>query len=224
MIAAECGAAAVLLGHTLDDQAETVLLGLARGSGARSLAGMDSVAGGYLRPLLGLRRAQTRAAGQALGLDPWDDPQNADPAYARSRIRQRVLPLMEELLGPGVTQALARTADQLRADADALDGLAGSAVRELTRPWDPSDPARRTLDAAELAALPGAVRSRVLRQTAVAAGSPAGSLTARHVADLDALVTSWHGQRATDLPGHVRCRRRYGRLHFTTGSRSEARS
>lgn len=218
VVAAESGAVAVLLGHTLDDQAETVLLGLARGSGARSLAGMECVAGGYLRPLLGLRRAQTRAACEALGLVPWDDPQNADPAYARSRVRQRLLPLMEELLGPGVTQALARTAEQLRADADALDDLAAGAARGLTRHWDPSDPDSRTLDAAELAALPGAIRSRVLRRAAVAAGAPAGSLTAGHVVDLDALVTGWHGQRGADLPGHVRCRRRYGRLHFTAGS------
>src|SRR5215472_5686059 len=98
--AAECGAAAVLLGHTMDDQAETVLLGLARGSGARSLAGMQAASGRYLRPLLGLRRAQTIAACAAQGLDPWQDPHNTDPAYARTRVRQQILPMMEDLLGP----------------------------------------------------------------------------------------------------------------------------
>src|SRR5215468_924069 len=121
--AVECGATAVLLGHTMDDQAETVLLGLARGSGARSLAGMQAASGRYLRPLLGLRRAQTIAACAAQGLEPWEDPHNADPAYARTRVRQQILPMMEELLGPGVAEALARTADSLRADADALDAL-----------------------------------------------------------------------------------------------------
>src|SRR5215467_1866037 len=129
--ATECGAAAVLLGHTMDDQAETVLLGLARGSGARSLSAMERSSGRYLRPLLGLRRSQTRAACEALGLEPWDDPQNADPSYARTRVRQQVLPLMEELLGPGITEALARTADRLRADADALDDLAEEAADQL---------------------------------------------------------------------------------------------
>src|SRR5712692_1076575 len=99
-VTSETGAVAVLLGHTMDDQAETVLLGLARGSGARSLSGMASVRGTYIRPLLGLRRDQTRAACAALGLDPWDDPQNADPGYARARVRDRLLPIMEELLGP----------------------------------------------------------------------------------------------------------------------------
>src|SRR5262252_7260377 len=110
--AVECGAAAVLLGHTMDDQAETVLLGLARGSGARSLAGMQADSGRYLRPLLGLRRAETRAACAALGLEPWHDPHNADPGYARVRVRTRLLPALEDELGPGVAEALARTADQ----------------------------------------------------------------------------------------------------------------
>src|SRR5215472_15332886 len=129
------GATTIMLGHTMDDQAETILLGLARGSGARSLAGMAPASGRYLRPLLGLRRAQTRAACAALGLEPWDDPQNADHAYARTRVRERILPLMEELIGPGVTEALARTADQLRADADVLDDLAAVQAGRLMRDW-----------------------------------------------------------------------------------------
>lgn len=237
-VADESGAAAILLGHTMDDQAETVLLGLARGSGARSLAGMAPRAGRYLRPLLGLRREQTRAACAALDLEPWDDPHNSDPAYTRVRVRERVLPLLECQLGPGVTEALARTADQLRADADALDDLVDPAAARLMREWPPAADARapdaadspnltgadvrnldvaddRTLDVAELAALPAAIRTRLLRRAAVAAGSPAGALTARHAADLDALVIGWHGQRWTDLPGGLRCQRRYGRLHFT---------
>ena len=209
-----CGAVAVLLGHTMDDQAETVLLGLARGSGARSLAGMDASAGRYLRPLLGVRRAQTAAACAALGLRAWDDPQNADPAFARNRVRLRVLPLLEEQLGPGITEALARTAGQLRADAGLLDGLAAEAAGRLMADWPA---AGRSLDVAGLAALPEPIRSRVLRLAAIAAGAPPGALTAGHVADLDALVTRWRGQRWADLPA-VRCARRCGRLHFTTRS------
>ncbi len=223
--AVECGAAAVMLGHTMDDQAETVLLGLARGSGARSLAGMQGASGRYLRPLLGLRRGQTGAACAALGLEPWEDPQNSDPAYARTRVRQQVLPIMEELLGPGITEALARTAGRLRADADALDALTDEAAGRLMPGWDAPAGAgaeRRTaditLEVPALAALPAAIRTRLLKRAAIAAGAPAGSLSSLHVAQLDALVTSWRGQRWSDLPGGIRCQRRYGRLHFTTRS------
>ncbi|MGI9005941.1 MAG: tRNA lysidine(34) synthetase TilS [Streptosporangiaceae bacterium] len=219
--AVQCGAAAVLLGHTLDDQGETVLLGLARGSGARSLAGMSAVSGRYRRPLLGLRREQTGAACAALGLAPWQDPQNSDPAFARTRVRLSVLPLMEEQLGPGITEALARTASALWADSDALDELAAQACAGLMASWPAAGPGpapagQRTLDVPGLTALASAVRTRVLRRAAIAAGSPPGSLGAVHVGQLDALVTDWHGQQAADLPGGVRCRRRYGRLHFTT--------
>jgi tRNA(Ile)-lysidine synthase len=200
-------AAAVLLGHTLDDQAETVLLGLARGSGARSLAGMAERSGWYLRPLLGLRRAQTRAACAAQGLAAWDDPHNADPGYARVRVRSRLLPALEAELGPGVAEALARTAGQLRADTDALDELAAAAAGQL-------EDGQPGLPAAGLAALPPAIRGRVLRAAALAAGAPAGALAHRHVTEIDALVTSWHGQRGVDLPGGVCCRRQCGRLLF----------
>jgi tRNA(Ile)-lysidine synthase len=208
-------AAAVLLGHTLDDQAETVLLGLARGSGARSLAGMAERSGRYLRPLLGLRRAQTRAACAALGLQPWDDPHNADPGYARVRVRSRLLPALEDELGPGVAEALARTASQLRADADLLDELAARAARELAdADGQPGQAGQPGLPVAGLAALPGAIRGRVLRAAALAAGTPAGALAQRHVTEIDALVTGWHGQRGVDLPGGVRCRRQCDRLLF----------
>jgi tRNA(Ile)-lysidine synthase len=127
------GACAVLLGHTKDDQAETVLLGLARGSGARSLAGMPprSAGGGrYRRPLLALTRSTTEAACEAEGLRPWADPHNSDPSYARSRVRHQVLPVLERELGPGVAAALARTADLLRDDADALDAWADRAYAD----------------------------------------------------------------------------------------------
>ena len=204
------GAAAIMLGHTRDDQAETVLLGLARGSGARSLAGMAPRSGRYLRPLLQLSRAQAAAACTAEGLDPWQDPQNADQAFARVRVRTRILPLMEELLGPGIAESLARTAEQLRADADALDSLAEQEALRLS--------AAGGLPAEPLAGLPDAIRTRVLRAAALAAGCPAGALSARHVSELDALVTSWRGQRWVDLPGEIRCQRRCGRLLFTAGA------
>ena len=215
-VADATGAAAILLGHTTDDQAETVLLGLARGSGPRSLAGMPERHGRCLRPLLGVTRAQTRAACAAMGLEPWDDPQNADPAYARARVRHRLLPALESELGPGVAQALARTAQQLRADADFLDSVAQAEAERIAVPGSGELP----LDA--VAALPQAVRSRVLRNAAIAAGCPAGALTAGHVARLDALVTGWRGQRWTDLPGGVRGLRRYGKLLFSSSNGKDA--
>jgi tRNA(Ile)-lysidine synthase len=208
--ASACGAAAILLGHTRDDQAETVLLGLARGSGTRSLAGMPERNGRCLRPLLGVGRATTRAACAALGLEPWDDPQNADPGYARARVRHRVLPVLEAELGPGVTEALARSAGLLRSDADFLDALATAEAERLCR----GGPG---LGIADLAALAPGIRSRVLRNAAIDAGCPAGALTAGHVAALEALVTGWRGQRWTNLPGGVRGERRYGKLQFSSG-------
>ncbi len=210
--AASAGAVAVLLGHTLDDQAETVLLGLARGSGARSLAGMARTSGRYLRPLLDVHRAQTRAACAALGLEPWDDPQNSDPALTRARVRDQLMPALTEALGPGVAEALARTADLLRADADVLDDIAAAAAEALGG----AAAGQSGWPIAELAAMPEAIRRRVLRLAALAAGCPAGALSHRHVARIDALVIGWHGQRWADLPGGVRCGRRYGRLLFTS--------
>ena len=205
-------ATAVLLGHTLDDQAETVLLGLARGSGARSLAGMAERHGKYLRPLLELRRAQTRAACAALGLEPWDDPQNQDPAFARVRVRHQLMLALESALGPGTAEALARTARLLRADADVLDDLAAAEAARILA----ADSASAGWPTAALSILPAAIRHRILRAAALDAGCPPGALAERHISSLDELVVDWHGQRWTDLPGGVRCQRRYGRLLFTT--------
>jgi tRNA(Ile)-lysidine synthase len=195
-------AAAILLGHTLDDQAETVLLGLARGSGARSLAGMPARRDPYRRPLLGLRRTTTAAACAELGLEPWQDPHNRDFRFTRARVRHQVLPVLEDALGPGVAEALARTASQLRTDADCLEDLAFAQSGDLA--------------AERLAALPAAIRTRVLREAAITAGCPPGALGAGHVEQIDALVTGWRGQRWVDLPGGVRAGRRDGKVWFTS--------
>jgi tRNA(Ile)-lysidine synthase len=202
--AGDVGAAAVLLGHTLDDQAETVLLGLARGSGPRSLAGMPARRGVYLRPLLGVRRSVTAAACAALELPAWSDPHNSDRRFARVRVRLDALPALEAALGPGVAEALVRTAGQLRDDAEVLEKIAAS---ERGRGATP-------MSTASLAGLPGAVRTRVLRSAALDAGCPAGALTAAHVARIEELVIDWHGQRGVDLPGGVRAARRSGEVLF----------
>jgi tRNA(Ile)-lysidine synthase len=213
---AEALGADVLLGHTLDDQAETVLLGLGRGSGPRSIVGMRQRSGCYLRPLLGVRRATTAAACAALGLEPWRDPHNDDPSYQRVRLRREVLPLLESVLQGGVAQALARTAELLRADLDYLDERAAGELAALHRdhaiPADsePGELARSELDAAAVAALPPPLRTRVLRRWAEDGG--AGHLTAHHVDALDALVVRWRGQGPVDLPGGVRARRVSARL------------
>ena len=204
--AAEALAAVVLLGHTLDDQAETVLLGLGRGSGPRSIAGMRARTGCYFRPLLGLRRHVTEAACAALGLVPWQDPQNADPSLQRVRLRREVLPLLEEVLQGGVVEALARTAALLRDDLDALDAAAAEEAKALQG----AAPHGAALEVASLGQLPRAVRTRVLRSWALARG--ATELSAEHTAALDALVTSWHGQGPLELPGDLQVRRSSARL------------
>ncbi|MGC4852697.1 tRNA lysidine(34) synthetase TilS [Micromonospora sp. DT4] len=202
-------AVAVLTGHTRDDQAETVLLALARGAGPRGLAGMPSrreLAGvPLLRPLLGIGREQTRAACAVLGLSPWQDPHNTDPSYARSRVRADVLPALVRALGPGVVDNLARTARLVAADNAALDEIAATALVAARHPAG-------GLAVAELAGLAVAVRGRVLHAWARELGAVAGALSHRHVAALDALVTDWHGQGPTDLPGGVRVLRRGDRL------------
>ncbi|MFC4146730.1 tRNA lysidine(34) synthetase TilS [Micromonospora mangrovi] len=203
------GAAAVLLGHTRDDQAETVLLALARGAGPRGLAGMPvrrELAGvPLLRPLLDVSREDTRKACAALGLTPWEDPHNADPAYARARVRADVLPALVAALGPGVLENLARTAQLLAADTAALDDLAATALADTRSPDG-------GLRVDGLTALPAAVRTRVLHAWARELGASPAALSHRHVVALDALVTHWHGQGPVHLPGGLRVARRATRL------------
>ncbi len=204
-IAEHFNAHVVLLGHTLDDQAETVLLGLARGSGARSLAGMrPAIDGLFHRPLLEVTRAQTEAACSAQGIEFWTDPHNSDPRFTRARVRQEMMPLLERELGPGVAAALARTADQLRADADHLD-LEAARAGESARLDD-------GLSIVALEAMSAAIRTRVLRLAALEAGALPAELFHSHVLEMDRLVTDWHGQKWVDLPGHVRAVREGGRL------------
>ncbi|HEU0205492.1 MAG TPA: tRNA lysidine(34) synthetase TilS [Pseudolysinimonas sp.] len=212
--ASEFGAAAVLLAHTLDDQAETVLLGLARGSGAASLQGMPARRSNgsgrvvLLRPLLGIRRTTTVQACADAGLEPWNDPQNDDPAFTRVRVRTTVLPLLEAELGPGVAEALARTADQLREDAEALDMFADELAEDLAEHAE----AGISLDVPALAANPPAVRQRLIR---LAVSSEFGiALSRQQTLEVARLVTDWHGQEGVDLPG-VRVVRRGGRLQFS---------
>jgi len=204
-VASELGASAVLLAHTLDDQAETVLLGLARGSGSASLQGMAGQRGIFRRPLLGIRRSTTGRACTDAGLEPWADPQNADPGFTRVRVRNRVLPVLEAELGPGVAEALARTAEQLREDSEALGALAEEVAEDLAEPED----AGISLPVDALAANPPALRHRLIRYVVDAEFGV--SLTRAQTLEVARLVTDWHGQAGVDLPG-IRASRRDGRL------------
>jgi tRNA(Ile)-lysidine synthase len=202
-------ATTVLLGHTRDDQAETVLLALARGAGPRGLAGMPYRKGVFVRPLLDVSRADTRKACAALGLTTWEDPHNTDPAFARSRVRADALPALIAALGPSVVDNLARTASQLAADNATLDALAAAALT-----------AARTdagLSAESLVGLTPALRSRVLHAWAKELGAAGGALSHHHVRALDALVTEWHGQGPTTLPGGIAVARRAGYLVRVAG-------
>ncbi len=193
----------IFLGHTRDDQAETVLLGLARGSGTRSLSGMASENGLYVRPLLGITRAQTVLACEEIAIEFWNDPHNMNSDFSRVRVRNEVLPLMEEKIGPGISAALSRSASLLRDDADALDSIADAAISHL----DLTD-----LDCESLGELSRAIRTRIIRTALYAAGAPSGSITWDHVAAVEALITHWHGQGALSLPGGVKVERISGRL------------
>jgi tRNA(Ile)-lysidine synthase len=204
-VAARMDGGAVLLGHTLDDQAETVLLGLTRGSGGRSIAGMRPAFDRFHRPLLGLTRQQTEDACRAEGVEFWTDPHNADPRFTRARIRHRVLPVLEEELGPGVAATLARTAEQLRPDMEALDRLAEELLVGAR------DSQGLVVD--RLEGRPDAVVGRVLRLAALDAGSPGSELFHVHVQALGNLLRgSLRGD--VQLPGHLTAYRTEDHLRF----------
>jgi tRNA(Ile)-lysidine synthase len=213
----------VLLGHTLDDQAETVLLGLGRGSGARSLAGMTTWDPPWLRPLLGLRRADTAAACRAQDLPFWDDPHNTDPRFTRVRLRHEVLPLLEEVLAGGVAEALARTAAQLRDDGEALDAAAHDLLTRAHRNAEDTvqDRATRALDADVLGTAPSAVRRRALRCWLTTHGIT--GLTDLHLRAADDLVGRWRGQGGVALPQRLELIREHGRLRVRTAAWPGAR-
>ena len=204
-LAERVGARRVLLGHTLDDQAETVLLGLTRGSGGRSIAGMRPAYDVFVRPLLDVRRFETEAACAAEEIAWWDDPHNLDPRFTRNRVRHEVMPVLERELGPGVAETLARTAAQLRPDMEALDRMAEEQHAALTT--------ADGLPLAGLHALDEAIASRVLRLAALAAGARDSELFHVHVRALvDLAAGELSGQ--VQLPGHVTAERQAGHVRF----------
>ncbi|CAB4891247.1 MAG: tRNA lysidine(34) synthetase TilS [Actinobacteria bacterium] len=207
-------AKAILLGHTREDQAETVLLRLARGSGTRSISAMQPVAGLLRRPLLGLERSVVHASAsdvcRVLGVDPWQDPHNGDAKFARVRVRAAMATL-EEALGAGFIAGLARTAELAGEDASALEQWSDVSFETLVTFED------RELwaEADQLALLPRAIRSRIIRRMCLDLGAASDAISLAHVQAVDALITQWHGQGAVSLPARVNARRDYGRLILT---------
>jgi tRNA(Ile)-lysidine synthase len=203
----------VLLAHTLDDQAETVLLGLGRGSGARSIAGMRPYDAPWCRPLLAVRRAVTHAACAELGLTAWQDPHNVDRRFTRVRLRTEVLPLLEDVLGGGVAEALARTASALREDTELIDAIAAEAAAGVS--------AGPELKTEALSALPAPVRRRVIRGWLLAGG--AIGLTDKQIRAVDTLITAWRGQGGVAVGSTLRGQRLFaGRRDGLLALRHEA--
>lgn len=199
--AAQCGASAIYLGHTASDQAEGVLLGLLRGSGARSLSGMAKVNGIYRRPLLGLTREEVRKEATRFDFPIWDDPHNDEDRFSRVRIRKFLVEL-ENRIGPGIESALVRTASLLRDDADALDLLTSQVYPTLIK--------GQSLDLKGLMEFPRAIRTRVIKTFLRDAGLPL--MAAEHIDAVEALASQWRGQGAVALPGHVDAAREDGLL------------
>ena len=203
------GAAAILLGHTRDDQAETVLIGLSRGSGPRALAGMPRRAGAYRRPLLELARSTVREAFP--GLQVWEDPHNFDRRFTRSVVRHDVLPHLTEQLGSSVVAALARSATLTRAETEAVDEWSNRLCQAHVRVGGDAVEVDATL-----ADYPQAVVARVMIAAAVAAGCPRERLTSVHVQALTDRLLSWRGQGPIDLPGGIVAGRSSGTVVFRT--------
>lgn len=195
-------ARAIFLGHNQDDLAESVLLGLTQGSGTKSLAGMARQSGIYIRPFLTITREEVINACAEAGIEYWSDPHNEDERFTRVKIRKQVLPLMESLIGPGIKDALARSARIFREDSDALDLLSEEIFATIPDP--------KMIEVALLEKLPVALRKRVIRRAISRLG--ANRISAEQLDWVDALISDWRGQGAVALPAGVTARRESGRL------------
>ena len=213
IVLSETKAKAILLAHTQDDQAETVLMRLTRGSGAKSLSGMTEVSGKYLRPFLHLRKKLVHDSLDLIGLKAWQDPANTDKQYLRVKVRQDLMPRLVEVLGESTISSLDKTAHLLRLDNQALEELAQQFVDSQ------ADVKVNGLNIKELEKLPEAIRTRVLRICGVASGVHPGPFSFEHIEAIDALVKNWHGQGNVDLPGFIQATRVGNSLRFIPSKR-----
>ncbi|MFT4186925.1 MAG: tRNA lysidine(34) synthetase TilS [Micrococcaceae bacterium] len=202
-VASEWRADIALTAHHRDDQAETVLLGLLRGSGTKSLAGIPPKRDIYGRPFLDLSKTELYAACKAENVPYWEDLSNADSITARNTIRNELLPEWEQTIGSDLKAPLARTAKICREDAEAIGVFVDIA-------WD-----KAGLNAKKLAKYPASVRKGVLSRAALKAGTRYLSYT--HLETLDSLIVRWHGQDAVPLPGKISCIRVKDTLSFVSG-------
>ena len=201
----------VVLGHTSSDQAETVLLGLVRGSGSKSLSGMSEKTGFLLRPLLGIERATTEAFCKDSGIKYWSDPQNKDEKFLRVMIRKHVLPFLEKQLGGSVAASLVRTSDQLREDNTYLESQADKSFKKYAK----VSGSGISFDAKAIEKLPAAILNRVIKKALDGFGSESSRT---HVLAVSDLVLSWHGQKPLALPG-VRVVRKGNTISFEPNRR-----
>ena len=204
----ETNAQVILLAHTQDDQAETVLMRLTRGSGAKSLSGMAQVSGKYLRPFLHLRKKLVHDSLDLIGLKAWQDPANTDHQFLRVKVRHELMPKIVEVLGESAISSLDKTSQLLRLDNQALEDLAQQFFGSQ------KDVKTKGLEISELEKLPEAIRTRVLRICAIASGVHPGPFSFEHIEAIDALVKNWHGQGNVDLPGFIQATRVDGSLRF----------
>ena len=227
--ARQLGAAAVAIAHTADDQAETILLRLARGAGPQGLGGMEPVSWRdglkIIRPLFSLRHADAVTFLKQNRLRWREDATNRDPHFLRNRIRHEILPLLEKRLNPQIRTALLRTADVLREENVWLDKLAADALKKCGAVGAPrrggsgfaaglrrNKPARPTLSAQKLATLPLPLRRRVLRLWLMHAGLTTERLNFEAVDTVLALLKSTRGTKTADLGDDRRVVRRYDQL------------
>ncbi|MBZ5640885.1 MAG: tRNA lysidine(34) synthetase TilS [Acidobacteriia bacterium] len=203
--AAEARAGRIATGHTLDDQAETVLMRLARGAGPAAIAGMAPEGPGpFVRPLLGVERADLRAWLRRRGLGHREDPSNLSLEYDRNRVRRRVLPVLAAALNPRAARHLVEAAERLREDARLLDALAR---RRLQRIVTLGASGRLSIDARALARTPAALAGRIARLALERAGADPRRIGTRHVEALLGLAGGGEDRRA-DLPSGLGARRR----------------
>jgi tRNA(Ile)-lysidine synthase len=209
----ETNAQAILLAHTQDDQAETVLMRLTRGSGAKSLSGMAQVSGKYLRPFLHLRKKLVHDSLDLIGLKAWQDPANTDHQFLRVKVRHELMPKIIEVLGESAISSLDKTSQLLRLDNQALEELAQQFFESQ------KDVKTNGLEISELEKLPEAIRTRVLRIFAIASGVHPGPFSFEHIEAIDALVKNWHGQGNVDLPGFIQATRVDHSIRFIPSKR-----
>ena len=209
----ETNAQVILLAHTQDDQAETVLMRLTRGSGAKSLSGMAQVSGKYLRPFLHLRKKLVHDSLDLIGLKAWQDPANTDHQFLRVKVRHELMPKIVEVLGESAISSLDKTSQLLRLDNQALEDLAQQFFESQ------KDVKTTGLEISELEKLPEAIRTRVLRICAIASGVHPGPFSFEHIEAIDALVKNWHGQGNVDLPGFIQATRVDHSIRFIPSKR-----